>query len=64
MHQSWNNSWSWGNWTLMMIGMAAFWALVVWAIVMLVRPRDRPSGDGRGHSNGASEPHDGPATPS
>lgn len=47
MHQSWNNEWSWGNWTLMMVAMVAFWGLVVWAFVRMVRSPDRSSGDTR-----------------
>lgn len=45
MHQSWNSGWSWGNWTLMMVAMVAFWGLLIWAIVRMVRSPDRPSGD-------------------
>ena len=37
MHWNWNDSWSGWNWTLMMIGMVAFWGLVAWAVVALVR---------------------------
>ena len=37
----WNDSWSGWNWALMMIGMIAFWGLVAWAIVALVRSPNR-----------------------
>jgi len=37
----WNVSWSGWNWALMMIAMAAFWGLVVWAIVGLARSPQR-----------------------
>ena len=41
MHWNWNDSWSGWNWALMMIGMVAFWGLVAWAIVALVRSPNR-----------------------
>ena len=41
MHRSWNDSWSGWNWALMMIGMVAFWGIVAWAIVSLVRSSNR-----------------------
>ena len=41
MHWSWNDSWSGWNWMLMMIGMIAFWGLVTWAIVAIVRSPNR-----------------------
>lgn len=33
----WYGNWSWGAWLLMTLGMVAFWGLVIWAIVSLVR---------------------------
>ena len=33
----WYGDWSWGPWLLMTLGMVAFWGLVIWAIVSLVR---------------------------
>ena len=41
MHWNWNDGWSGWNWTLMMIGMAAFWGFVAWAIVAVVRSTNR-----------------------
>lgn len=35
MHHS--AGWGWGWWVLMTIGMIAFWALIIYAIVWLVR---------------------------
>jgi putative membrane protein len=32
----------WAGWLLMSIGMVAFWALVIWAIVVLVRGTAQP----------------------
>ena len=46
MHWNWNDSWSGWNWALMMIGMVAFWGLVAWAIVSLVRSPSRPRSRG------------------
>jgi putative membrane protein len=37
MHNS--AGWGWGWWVLMTIGMIAFWALLVYAVVWLVRGR-------------------------
>jgi putative membrane protein len=46
----WGGDWGWGGWLGMGLGMVAFWGLVVWGIVTLVRgrgereaPRPRPS---------------------
>ena len=36
---------SWGGWLVMLLGMVAFWGLVVWAVVVLFR--DTHSGDAR-----------------
>lgn len=41
MHWNWNDGWSTWNWALMTIGMVAFWGLVAWAIVALVRSTNR-----------------------
>ena len=49
MHGNWNDSWSGWNWTLMMIGMVAFWGLVTWAVVAAVRSPNR-SAPGGGES--------------
>jgi putative membrane protein len=38
----WHDGWSWWGWLLMSLGMVAFWGLVAWAVVLLVR-RDRPA---------------------
>ncbi len=46
MHWSWNDSWSGWNWALMMIGMVAFWGLVTWAIVAVVRSPNRSQRSG------------------
>ena len=35
----------WGGWLVMLLGMVAFWALVVWAVVVIFR--DTGSDDGR-----------------
>ena len=52
MHWNWNDNWSGWNWALMMIAMAAFWGLVVWAIVGLARSPKRSQ---RVASNSAEE---------
>ncbi len=52
MHWNWNDSWSGWNWALMMVAMAAFWGLVVWAIVSLARSPQRSQ---RVASNSAEE---------
>ena len=36
---------SWGGWLVMLLGMVAFWGLVVWAVVVLFR--DTHSEDAR-----------------
>jgi putative membrane protein len=43
------HSFGWGWWLLMSIGMVAFWGLVIWGIVALVR------GGGSGHGHDASD---------
>ena len=40
-----NNDWSWWAWLLMSVGMIAFWALIAWTVVAIVRQTRRP-GDG------------------
>ena len=32
----------WVGWTLMSAGMIAFWGLIIWAVISLVRPAGRP----------------------
>ena len=41
MHYWWNDGWSWWNWAVMTGGMVAFWGLVAWAVVALVRSSER-----------------------
>lgn len=36
MH-GWYEGWSWWGWLLMTAGMVAFWGLVLWLVVSLVR---------------------------
>lgn len=43
MHDS--AGWGWGWWFLMTIGMVAFWALVIYGIVRLVRGRPSAPGE-------------------
>lgn len=46
MHWNWDGGWSGWNWMLMMIGMAAFWGLIAWAILASVRSnRSQPAAD-------------------
>lgn len=33
----WPNGWGWGNWLIMTLATLAFWGLVAWVIVTLVR---------------------------
>jgi putative membrane protein len=35
----WGGDWGWGAWLGMSLGMLAFWGLIAWAIVILVRGR-------------------------
>ncbi len=44
MHYWGNGDWSWWNWAAMTVGMAAFWGLVLWAIISLVRSSSNPRG--------------------
>lgn len=44
----WHGGWGWGAWLVMSLGMVAFWALVIWLFVNVIRtnqeggtPRDR-----------------------
>ena len=46
MHWNWNDSWSGWNWTVMMIGMVAFWGFVTWAIVAAMRSPNRSASGG------------------
>jgi hypothetical protein len=55
----WHDSWGWGDWLVMGLGMVVFWTLVAVAVVWLVRsvgpgqaggpaaPADRPTGSRR-----------------
>lgn len=47
MHYWWNDAWSWWTWAAMTLGMVAFWGLVVWAFLAVVRWPDRGSEDVR-----------------
>jgi putative membrane protein len=40
------NNWGWGVWSLMTVGMVAFWALLITAVVLVVR--DLITSDGAG----------------
>lgn len=40
-----DNGMGWGGWLVMLLGMVAFWGLVVWAVLVL--SRDTRSGDTR-----------------
>jgi len=46
-----DDGWGWGGWLVMTLGMVAFWGLVFWAIVTVVRssatPGDREPAGGR-----------------
>ena len=35
-----HEGWGWGAWTVMMLGSVAFWGLLIWAVVALVRGGD------------------------
>jgi putative membrane protein len=39
-------NWGWGAWSLMTVGMVAFWALVITAVVLVVRYLVAPDGAG------------------
>lgn len=32
-----HGNWGWGAWLLMTVGMVTFWALVIWAVVIVTR---------------------------
>lgn len=39
----WNGDWSWAGWLAMTVSMLAFWGLVIWAVLAIVRGSgDRP----------------------
>jgi putative membrane protein len=40
------SNWGWGAWSLMTVGMVAFWALVITAVVLVVRYLVTPDGAG------------------
>lgn len=40
------NNWGWGGWSLMTVGMVAFWALLITAVVLVVRYLVTPDGAG------------------
>lgn len=46
----WNGDVAWWGWALMTFGMVAFWGLVAWVFVTLVRPGDRSTGGGAASS--------------
>lgn len=46
MNMNWNDNWSGWNWMLMTMGMIAFWGVVIWGIVALVRSPNRSRRDG------------------
>ena len=33
----WNGDWNWGAWLAMSVMMIAFWGIIVWVLVVLVR---------------------------
>ena len=35
-----HEGWGWGAWSVMMLGSVAFWGLLIWAVVALVRGGD------------------------
>ena len=39
----WWHGGSWWGWTLMSVAMIAFWALLIWGIVWLIRSTSTPS---------------------
>jgi putative membrane protein len=39
MHWNWDDGWSGWNWMLMMIGMAAVWGFIAWAILASLRSK-------------------------
>ena len=53
-----DQSWGPGMWIVAVVAMIAFWSLVVFAIVMLVRHFGRPAGTTPGGTPGAGPPGD------
>lgn len=47
MHWWSNDASSWWNWTLMIIGMVAFWAFIWWAVVAIFSSSDGTVVDSR-----------------
>lgn len=43
----WYDGWSWWGWLLMSVGMVAFWGLVAWVVVTLVRSPGSPAASPR-----------------
>jgi len=43
------NGWGWVGWILMSVGMVAFWALVITAVVLAIRYLASPHGTTTGH---------------
>jgi putative membrane protein len=39
-----SDGWGWAGWTAMSVGMVAFWALVITAVVLAIRYLSRPRG--------------------
>ena len=39
----WSGDWGWGAWLAMSVMMVAFWVLLIWAVLTLVRSGDRDS---------------------
>ena len=39
----------WAGWLVMVVGMVAFWGLVVWAVIAIFRSTQTPAGDGPRH---------------
>jgi putative membrane protein len=37
----WNGDWNWGAWLAMALTMVAFWGLLAWAVVSLVKSSSR-----------------------
>jgi hypothetical protein len=40
------SNWGWGAWSLMTVGMVAFWALLITSVVLVVRYLVTPDGAG------------------
>lgn len=39
----WSNDWGWGGWLLMTVSMLAFWGLVAWVAVTIIRSVGAPT---------------------